>query len=134
MGQYSPAFVAGFQLYMDELGLKTTRPYDAIAWDGVNFKWDYTPTGRGPKTPLQALTSAMNRNQDLRVFIGVGWHDFVTTAASADAMAAALSAPDRVTVKKYASGHMPYLGEESATQLEADIRAFIAARTKPAGG
>ncbi|HEV7690959.1 MAG TPA: septum formation initiator [Hyphomonadaceae bacterium] len=134
MGQYSPAFIAGFQLYMEELGLKLSRPYDAIAWDGVNFKWDYTPTGRGPKTPLQALTSAMNRNQDLRVFIGVGWHDFVTTAASADAMAQALGAPDRVTVKKYASGHMPYLGEESATQLEADIRAFITVRAKPVGG
>ena len=32
---------------------------------------------------------------------------------------------DRVTVKEYRSGHMPYLGEETASQLEADIRAFI---------
>jgi carboxypeptidase C (cathepsin A) len=131
MGQYTPSFVAAFQLYAAELGLNIQRPYDVIAWEGVNFKWDYTPTGRGPKTPLQSLVAAMNRNADLGLFIGVGWYDFVTTAAGAEAIAKSVGlGPDRITLKKYASGHMPYLGEESAAQLEADVRAFIAAQVR----
>lgn len=32
---------------------------------------------------------------------------------------------DRVTVREYRSGHMPYLGEETAAALASDIRAFI---------
>lgn len=131
MGQYTPAFIHAFQLYMNELGLEVRRPYDAIAWDGVNFRWNNTPTGRGPKTPLQSIVSAMNRNEKLSVLIGAGWYDFVTTVGGADEIARAIGfGPERVVVKKYTSGHMPYLGEESATQLEADIRAFIARQTR----
>lgn len=131
MGQYTPAFIHAFQLYMNELGLEVQRPYDAIAWENVNFKWDNTPTGRGPKTPLQSIVAAMNRNADLGVFIGVGWYDFVTTAGGADLIAQAIGfGPDRVIVKKYTSGHMPYLGEESATRLEADLRDFIAGQMR----
>ena len=32
---------------------------------------------------------------------------------------------DRVTAVQYTSGHMPYLGEETAEALERDIRAFL---------
>ena len=34
-------------------------------------------------------------------------------------------------MKVYPSGHMPYLGDDSARLLAADIRAFLAERSRP---
>ena len=68
----------------------------------------------------------MRRNPDMRLFFGTGLYDLVTVAGNVRYTLAQSNLPlNRVTVKEYRSGHMPYLGEESAAQLEADMRAFI---------
>lgn len=129
MGQYGPAFVGGMNHYLaSELGVRTHARYIPINFSEVNFKWDW---GAGPGVALPRndatdLAVAMRRNPALRVFVAAGYFDLVTTLGAAE-YALAHSAVDRtrLSLKGYPSGHMPYLGEDSATALAADLRAFL---------
>jgi carboxypeptidase C (cathepsin A) len=88
----------------------------------VNGMWEYAC----PVSPTEALTAAMRRNEKLRVFFGSGLYDLVTYPGMVRYLVNHLNLPkERVTVREYESGHMPYLGEESAAALEADLRKFI---------
>jgi len=130
MGQYTPVFLAAMHRYLrEELQIVVDRPYEAIAFRSINFKWDYSPGSSPGAAPApQSLAAAMRRNPSLRLFVGTGYFDLVTTLGAANYMTAHTGLPlDRVTSKAYSSGHMPYLGEDSATRLASDLRAFIRA-------
>jgi len=135
MGQYVPGFVAAVNLHLlDELGVTIDEPYLAIEFHKVNGRWDY---GYGPGVPPSAdyaedLAVAMRRNPGLRLFVGTGFYDLVTTVGSADYMVSHAGLPaERVTIRTYESGHMPYLGDASRKQLAADLRQFITEATQP---
>lgn len=135
MAQYVPAFVAALNLHMrDELGATLDEPYLAIEFHKVNARWDY---GAGPGVHVPGnhapdLAAAMRRNPALRLFIGTGWYDLVTTVGDAEYVAAhAHFPPERVTMRNYESGHMPYLGADSRRQLADDLRRFIMAASQP---
>ncbi|MFT4077545.1 MAG: hypothetical protein QM647_18610 [Asticcacaulis sp.] len=129
MGQYVPGFLAAAADYRrDDLGLETDREYHAIEFRSINARWNY---GAGPGVPPNInfatdLAVAMRRNPALRVFVGEGAYDLVTTAGMADYTVShsGLDAA-RVTVRLYPSGHMPYMGAESRKATAADIRRFI---------
>lgn len=129
MGQYTPGFVGAMNDYVaTELGLHASERYVPIAWTDVNFKWDYGagPGVQQPRNDATDLAIAMRRNPQLRVFVGVGYYDLVTTLGAAEyALAHSAMARDRLALKAYPSGHMPYLGEDSATALASDLRAFL---------
>ncbi len=136
MGQYVPGFVAAINMHMrDDLGVNIEEPYLPIEFHKVNGRWDY---GRGPGGgPSSAkygddLAVAMRRNPSLELFIGTGYYDLVTTVGAAEYIVAHTDFPaERVVMKNYASGHMPYLGEETRKQLAADLREFIAKAIQP---
>jgi carboxypeptidase C (cathepsin A) len=135
MGQYVPGFVAALNLHVrNEIGAVIAEDYLPIEFHKVNGRWDY---GRGPGIQVPAnhaddLAVAMRRNPGLRLFVGTGYYDLVTTVGAAEYMAAHTDLPaDRVTLKNYASGHMPYLGEETRKQISADLRSFISAGSQP---
>lgn len=128
MGQYTPGFVTGFNQYLrDELKVTPPGRYVPIAWTDVNFRWDWNSGGMSQgRDYAQDIAAAMRRNPQLKLFIGVGYYDLVTTLGAAEySMNHAPIAPERLTFKTYESGHMPYLGNESAPKLGADMRAFI---------
>ena len=136
MGQYTPGFVAAFNHYLSsELKVTYSDRYVPIAWTDVNFKWDYG-SGPGvslPRNDATTLATAMRRNPELRVFVGVGYYDLVTTLGAAEhALAHSAIARERLSLKGYASGHMPYLGEDTATALAADLRAEVRSAVRPA--
>lgn len=136
MGQYTPGFVAAFNHYLsNELKVAYSDRYVPIAWTDVNFKWDYG-SGPGvamPRNDATTLATAMRRNPELRVFVGVGYYDLVTTLGAAEhALAHSPIARERLLLKGYASGHMPYLGEDTATALAADLRDFVRGAVRPA--
>ena len=88
----------------------------------VNSAWKYGSS----RTAVESLENAMRRNPEMRLFFGSGLYDLVTVAGNVRYTLNQSRLPlSRVTVKEYRSGHMPYLGEETAAQLEADLRAFI---------
>jgi carboxypeptidase C (cathepsin A) len=129
MGQYTPGFVAAMNHYVAaELGVRTQERYIPINWNEVNFRWDYG-SGPGvtvPRNDATELATAMRRNPGLRAFVVAGYYDLVTTLGAAEyALAHAAVARDRLVLKGYPSGHMPYLGEDSATALAADLRLFL---------
>jgi carboxypeptidase C (cathepsin A) len=133
MGQYTPGFVAAFNTYaQNELKVEEAGRYQAIVFADINSRWNW---GAGPGTLVPHnygvdLAAAMRRNPSMRVFIGAGYYDLVTTFGAAEYTARHSGlAPERLTLKTYASGHMPYLGDESAALLAADVRAFIHAAT-----
>ena len=68
----------------------------------------------------------MRRNPQLRVLVGTGYFDLVTTLGAAEE-AVALSGMDmdRVSQLTYTSGHMPYMGKRSRAKLASDVRAFL---------
>jgi carboxypeptidase C (cathepsin A) len=135
MGQYVPGFVAALNLHLrDELGVTIDDAYLPIEFHKVNARWDY---GHGPGVPSRAnhaddLAVAMRRNPGLRLFVGTGYYDLVTTVGSAEYTIAHGEFPaERVSMKTYESGHMPYLGEDSRKQVAADLRTFITAASRP---
>lgn len=133
MGQYTPGFVAAFNTYVqNELKIESNDRYQAIVFADINSRWNW---GAGPGTMVPYnygvdLAAAMRRNPSMQVFIGTGYYDLVTTFGAAEYTARHSGlTQDRLTLKTYASGHMPYLGDESARLLAADVRAFIRSAT-----
>lgn len=129
MGQYVPGFVASFNMYQhDELGVSIDDTYEAISFRGVNFRWDY---GRGPGAGADTnyaadLAIAMRRNPRLRLILGSGYYDLVTSLGSAEYVVAHGDFPAAATeMHVYPSGHMPYLGTKARQMLAHDVRAFI---------
>lgn len=131
MGQYTPAFIAGLNQYVaTDLKIAAPSTYQPIAFADVNSRWNWGAGGQ--KNYAEDLATAMRRNPSLGVFIGSGYYDLVTTFGAAETVARHSGlARDRLSMRVYPSGHMPYLGDESARVLGADLRAFIAQRVTP---
>lgn len=129
MGQYVPAFVGGLNGYMRrDLKVALDQPYEAIAFRTVNARWDY---GMGPGIPPRRnfgedLGIAMRRNPGMRLMVGTGYFDLVTTLGAAEHTIRHSGIPLSTTLfTYYRSGHMPYLGDETRRELARDVRAFV---------
>lgn len=121
MGQYTPAYQAGFALLRQEMNIQVERRSKGLA-HGVNRQWDR----KFKRSPGQALALAMRRNPSLQAFFASGLYDLCTTAGNARYLARHNRLdPSRITIGEYPSGHMAYLGEESARLLGDDLRAFV---------
>ena len=121
MGQYTPAYQAGFALLRDEMNITVERRSKGLA-HGVNIQWDR----KFKRNPGQALAGAMRRNPKLQVFFASGLFDLCTTAGNARYLATHSQLdPERVMIGEYPSGHMAYLGNDSAKKLGDDLRAFV---------
>lgn len=126
MGQYTPAYQAGFSLLRKELNITVERRSKGLA-HGVNVQWDR----KFKRNPGQALAGAMRRNPRLQVFFASGLFDLCTTAGNARYLATHSKLdPARVTIGEYPSGHMAYLGNESAKLLGDDLRRFVLKATE----
>lgn len=129
MGQYVPGFVGAWAEYARSgLGIDMPIQYEAIAFADVNSRWDY---GSGVGVPVsrnfaQDLAVAANHNPALRVFVGSGYYDLVTTLGTAEyTLAHVAIPPERVEFHYYESGHMPYLGDATRHELAGDLRRFV---------
>ncbi|MGC6330317.1 S10 family peptidase [Rhizorhabdus sp. FW153] len=129
MGQYVPGFVGAWADYaVKRLRVDLDIPYEPIAFREVNGRWDY---GFGPGVPMGRnyaldLATAMNRNPAMRLMIGTGYYDLVTPLGEADYVLTHSGIPlSRTSVRRYESGHAPYLGAKARTALAADLRAFL---------
>lgn len=121
MGKYTALFCTAQTLWKKEMELELKEAYRPIDFM-VNGMWDY----KGLVTPVQALQEAMRRNEKMRILFCSGLMDLVTPPGSVRFLSQHLGiGRERMRVKEYASGHMPYLGERSAAQLAEDIGSFI---------
>ncbi len=131
MGQYVPGYLAALNTHFTQnLGVKIDAPYKAIEFLTVNARWDWGGGAGVPPSKNYAtdLAVAMRRNPSLKLMVGTGVYDLVTTLGSADyTIAHAGIDQNAVTFKTYESGHMPYMGPDSRKALSADLRTFITA-------
>lgn len=125
----SSAFVAGFMRYLHEdLDYRTDLKYFT---GGQTGRWEYSSTGfrGGYPSESEALRTAMAKNPYLRVWVGAGYYDLATPFANAeytmDHMGFDKTYRDRTEWSYYESGHMAYLNQESARQLQKDITNFV---------
>lgn len=121
MGRYSTAFVCGMQLFAEKEGIHETNPYRMIDF-AVNGQWNYD----SHHAPMESLENGMRRNPDLRVLFASGLYDLCTPAGVTQS---AIDASDldraRVKLSLFPSGHMIYVGDESAQLFRKELHAFF---------
>jgi hypothetical protein len=132
MGRYVPGFVAAFhQTVADDLNVRMDRPYGAIVWRDLLPSWNWERRGVPPGQSFATdLAVAMRRNEKLRVLVASGYYDLSTHAAPGEYSVEQAKLPaDRLMLRRYASGHMLYLGD-TAGPFADDVRTLIRDATK----
>jgi carboxypeptidase C (cathepsin A) len=127
MGRYVPGFVSAFhQMLSDDLHVQMDRPYGAIVWKDLLPAWNWNRAGVPEGQSFAAdLATAMRRNEKLRVLVASGYYDLSTHSAPAEYSIEQAKLPaDRVMLRRYASGHMLYLGD-TAEAFADDVRTLI---------
>jgi len=127
MGRYVPGFIAAFhQMLASDLKVSMDRPYGAIVWKDLLPAWNWNRGGVPPGQSFATdLAVAMRRTEKLRVLVASGYYDLSTHAAPAEYSVEQAKLPaDRVMLRRYASGHMLYLGD-TAEAFANDVRTLI---------
>lgn len=106
---------------LEKLGIDTNELYEFLT-NEAGYHWDF----KTAKPPVKSLENAMRKNQELHVMFGNGYYDMVTTPGFTEYLINAFDLPrERVVLKLYESGHMPYLGASAAARFGKDLRKFI---------
>ena len=119
------AFMTAFMRYLhDDLDYHTDLQYYI---GGHTGRWDWGPGGyAGYPSESQELRLAMAKDSTLHVLVGAGYYDMATPFANAEYTFRHLgfdqTYSDRVKFDYYESGHMAYLNQTSAKQLQAEHR------------
>ncbi|UXM93487.1 hypothetical protein [Paenarthrobacter sp. JL.01a] len=128
MGQFSAAFAHATRTRLRDLNVAKAADYKLIDFASVGTPWDWG-SGPGivaPPDHVSRLSTALDRDPELRVLFANGYFDLVTPLGSAEYVAAQVE-PDasRVTVTPFVAGHMPYVGDEARKALTQSVRAFV---------
>jgi len=132
MGRYVPGFVSAFhQMVGEDLKVDMDRPYGAIVWKDLLPSWNWDRKGVPPGQSFATdLAVAMRRNEKLRVLVASGYYDLTTHTAPAEHSVEQAKLPaDRLMLRRYASGHMLYLGD-TAEAFADDVRTLIRDATR----
>ena len=134
----APAFVAGFHHYLaHDLNVCMDREYKVLnRTAGRSWRRPEQPRQlfRGFLNVTGVLERAMAENKDLRVFVATGVYDLTKTYFSAKYMFNHSGIDvDRLTMKRYAAGHMMYLHNPSFRRLTEDLHEFVLATTNKDG-
>lgn len=131
LDRWAPGLTSAFRAYLQsDLGVTTEQSYNVFA-QGISLpRWDWDTGAGGTSrfyfnvTPM--IARAMRQNPKLRLMIGTGYYDLLTPFFSAEHTVTHSGIPlDRVQIKYYESGHMPYVGDTSAKQFASDVRNFV---------
>ncbi len=115
-----------------ELGARIDRPYLTSNREiGQNWNYRSAPPGQGWEpayvNTARALSDAMRANPAMRVFVANGYYDLITPFFDAEYTLARHEIPrERVVMRYYEAGHMPYLRQADFEALVRDLRAFYA--------
>jgi carboxypeptidase C (cathepsin A) len=114
------------EYFTERLEIRVDRPYRTLNLD-LNAKWDYGQKG-SLKTYFSVapqLQEAMQKDPELRVWIGGGVFDMGTPIMAARYVASQIDVdPDRFVFAGFEGGHTVFEHEESRVALCDDIREF----------
>ncbi len=132
----SPPYIAAFKKYLyDDLGVRKDWTYTTTAGSREGFKWDWKHRGniqwnaQVAVSTLPDMTTAMNRNPNLKILILNGYYDLATVfygvEHSINHMGLKPELKKNIIMKYYEAGHMMYTHEPSMVKFKADVDSFI---------
>lgn len=114
----------------NDLGFKTDMTYVLLA-NEISGKWDWQASHRGAQPGIgDDLRELLSLNPSFRLLIAHGYADLIIPYAVNRYVLDHLPRPgnpDRVQMRLYAGGHMPYLVEGSRLALTKDAKGFYQA-------
>jgi carboxypeptidase C (cathepsin A) len=122
-----PPFTAMFNDYIrSRLGYRCDLEYHILGGGIGHWDWE---AKNGYADTSENLRNALAKNPYLRLFVGAGLFDLSTPDAAAEYTLShmGLVPPllERVTLRRYRTGHMMYLDEKALLLLKNDVGAFI---------
>lgn len=124
---YPPLFEHFNRYLREQLGADTGFEYRTQSPVGGLQNWDWgnaSPFGDWPY--MAALRQAMETAPGLRLMIGVGYHDNLTTVGATEHAVAQSGWPaERTAIRYYHGGHMAYTIEDSLIRMVGDLRGFV---------
>lgn len=122
-----PPFTSAVNVYLrEELNYRSDQEYYTLG--GGIGRWDWEAKNSYADT-AENLRNAMAKNPYLKLFVASGVFDLATPHFATEYTLAHLGLnPDarkNISVKRYRSGHMMYLEEESLVQLKRDVARFM---------
>lgn len=132
----SPPYIAAFKDYLyNDLGVDRDMTYVTSTGLRDGFKWDWNHQGNTAwnaqvaVSTLPDMTTAMNRNPNLKILILNGYYDLATVfygvEHSISHMGLKPELQENIIMKYYEAGHMMYTHPPSMAQFKADVDAFI---------
>ncbi|WP_445385348.1 S10 family peptidase [Robiginitalea sp. IMCC44478] len=132
----SSPYIAAFKNYLyEDLGVRKDLSYVTTAGQREGFKWDWKHQGniswnaQVAVSTLPDMTSAMNRNPNLKILILNGYYDLATVfygvEHSINHMGLKPELKQNIIMKYYEAGHMMYTHPPSMEQFKTDVDAFI---------
>ena len=123
---YVPPLTEGLKNYFEgDLNLRTDLKYNQM---GRVNPWNFGTSRAKAIAVLARLRAAMEKDENLRVFVACGYCDLATPFVAAKYTMATLGPKplqDRVTLAYYDGGHMMYTVRQSHERLKDDMAKFI---------
>ena len=132
----SHPYIAAFKDYLyGDLGVDRSMSYVTSTGLRDGFKWDWNHNGnmawnaQVAVSTLPDMTSAMQRNPNLKILILNGYYDLATVfygvEHSINHMGLSPELKKNIIMKYYEAGHMMYTHPPSMEQFKTDVDAFI---------
>jgi carboxypeptidase C (cathepsin A) len=121
-------YAMGYRKLEGQLGIDIDRPHPTVRLRDLSPQWNYvhkTPVMGEPLAGSSAdeLAVVMRRNDRMYLMVATGYFDLLMTPALADYATSLAHIPrERLMIKRYASGHLPYI---DSTAFADDVRAFV---------
>ena len=118
----------GYRKLEGVLGIALERPHPTVRLRDLATLWNYTHKRPVMGEPLAGssadeLAVVMRRNDRMYLMVATGYFDLLMTPALADYATSFAHIPaERLVLKRYASGHLPYF---DSTAFADDVRAFV---------
>lgn len=108
-------------IWKKKLGIDLDDEYRPLCFDIIS-DWDFATE----PAPVQALAQAMKRIPSMKLMLGCGYYDLLTTTGFSQYTVDHFNLPaDRVQMQFFETGHMPYLGSKECDDFERAIRKFL---------
>lgn len=108
-------------LLCPQLGVETEEEY-LLSDSSIIRSWDF----KTPQPVAKMQEALMANDRELRILYCAGYYDVLTPVGYLRYLLSQFDFPKKqVTVRYYESGHMPYLGTDSAKALGTDLRTFL---------
>jgi len=127
-------FTSAFQQYMwKDLKIERVSPYKVIGTEDVciwDFSVDKMPAGLGYVHMSEKLSTAIEKNPYMKVFVANGYYDLATPYFASDYTLSHLNLCNKlqknIQSHYYMGGHMMYLDQNIHAEMKKDLKAFIA--------